>query len=261
MATATQVRRILTTAEISPYEQGTDDWKRARLGKLSASRMHRVINGTQKGWGTLMAEMYREVTSPNQVLEEPPMYSEDTEHGKAYEDAARASAELELGVDIIQVGFALHHEHKWLGASVDGLILKEDYGGMREEIRRIFQRGITEKDMLEFLGYVWATVEIKVFTDLRNHSYVWTNKRVLDRYLPQVQTQNMVFEAPRSIFVSYHEDMPDPNARIAIVEVGPDRQYQTALMSRAVRYNADFQMYRGNGGTLPMVTPTIPQRF
>lgn len=261
MATATQDRRILTTAEISQHEQGTDEWKRVRLGKLSASRMHRVINGTTKGWQTLMAEMYREVTSPNQVLEDKPMYSEDTEHGKAYEDAARASAELELGVDIMQVGFAMHPVHRWLGASVDGLILKSDFKGMSEEIRRVFQRSITEKDMIEFLGYVWATVEIKCFTNLSNHAYVWTNKRVLDKYLPQVQTQNLVFEAPRSIFVSYHEDMPDPNARTAIVEVAPDLQYQQAILGRAARYNADFQMYCGNGGTLSMLTPTIPQRF
>lgn len=198
--------------------------------------MHRVINGTQKGWQTLMAELYREITSPNSVLEEEPMYVEDMEHGKQYEDAARASAELELGRDIIQVGFAKHHQYKWLGASVDGLILNDD-------------------------NTVWATVEIKVFQSLAHHAYVWTNKRMLDRYIPQVQSQNLVFEAPRSLFVSYHEQMPDPVARLAIVEAAPDLSYHQALIGRAVTFNANFELYRSNGGQLGVQVPTIPQRF
>lgn len=228
---------------------------------LTASRMHRVMNGTQKGWQTLMAELLREINQPDQVLDEQPMYVEDMEHGKEFEDAARASAELELGVDIIQVGLAKHYRHKWLGASVDGLILKRDDAGLAAEIRRIFSRGMVAADLREFIGYVDATVEIKVFQSLQNHAYVWTNKRILDRYIPQVQSQSMVFEAPRSLFVSYHEQMPDPSARIAIVEVPPDLQYQAALLGRAENFNANFQMFRGNGGNLGVLAPNIPQRF
>lgn len=256
-----RVQRILTRAEISAFLQGTPEWHRERMGKLSASRMHRVINGTQKGWQSLMAEMWTEIRSPDQVLAEEPMYSEDAEHGKAFEDVARANAELELGVDILQIGFATHHIHRWLGASVDGLILKSDEEGLATEVRRLLSRNITPADLLELSGYVWATVEIKCFTNLANHAYVWTNKRVLDKYVPQVQTQNLVFEAPRSLFVSYHEAMPDPAARIAIVECAPDPQYQAALMGRAQKFNADFEMYKANGGNLPILSPTIPRRF
>jgi hypothetical protein len=255
------VSRILTRAKISQHVQGTEQWFRERLGTLSASRMHRVVNGTPKGWQSLMAELYREKTAPEHVLAEEPMYSEDAEHGKEFEDAARAEAELALGVDIIPVGFARHHIHQWLGASVDGLILSKDEPGLATEIRRCLNRNIVPKDLKEWLGYVWATVEIKCFTNLTNHAYVWTNNRILDKYLPQVQTQNMVFEAPRSIFVSYHEQMPDPKARTAIVEVKGDESYQRAIMSRAMKFNADFAMYCQNGGTLPILSPTIPQRF
>lgn len=203
---------------------------------MSASRIHRVINGTIKGWSTLMAEMLREINSPEQVLAEEPMYVEDMEHGKAFEDAARASAELELDMDIIQVGFARHYQHEWLGASVDGLILNPN-------------------------GTIYATVEIKVFQDLAHHAYVWTNKRILDRYIPQVQAQNLVFEAPRSLFVSYHEQMPDPKARIAIVETTADPQYQAALLGRANNFNENFRLFRANGGQLGVLAPNIPQRF
>jgi hypothetical protein len=256
------VRRILTRAQISQHVQGTEQWFRERLGTLSASRMHRVVNGTPKGWQSLMAELYREKTAPEHVLAEEPMYSEDAEHGKEFEDAARAEAELALDCEIVQVGFARHHIHQWLGASVDGLILQRDEEGLAMEIRRCLERNITPKDLKEILGYVYATVEIKCFTNLTNHAYVWTNKRVLDKYLPQVQTQNMVFEVPRSIFVSYHEQMPDPRARTAIVEVARDESYQRAIMSRAAKFQADFAMYCQNGGTLPILTSSnIPQRF
>jgi hypothetical protein len=255
------VTRILTRAKISQHVQGTAEWFRERLGTLSASRMHRVTNGTPKGWQTLMGELYREKTAPDHVLAEEPMYSEDAEHGKEYEDAARAEAELILDVDIIPVGFARHHTHHWLGASVDGLILKRDEEGLAAEIRRCLERNISPKDLKEILGYVYATVEIKCFTNLANHAYVWTNNRVLDKYLPQVHTQNLVFEVPRSIFVSYHEQMPDARARTAIVEVARDESYQRAIMGRAMKFNADFAMYCQNGGTLPLLSPTIPQRF
>jgi predicted phage-related endonuclease len=241
--------------------QGTEEWFRERLGTLSASRMHRVVNGTPKGWQSLMAELYREKNSPDHVLAEEPMYSEDAEHGKEYEDAARAEAELALDVDIIPVGFARHKLHQWLGASVDGLILKRDEEGLASEIQRCLERTITPKDLKEWIGYVWATVEIKCFTNLTNHAYVWTNKRVLDKYLPQVHTQNLVFGTPRSIFVSYHEQMPDPKARTAIVELARDESYQRAIMSRAFKFNSDFQMYCQNGGNLPILASNIPQRF
>jgi hypothetical protein len=227
---------IITSAKISPHIQGTEEWHRERLGKLSASRMHRVINGTMKGWQSLMAELREEIRHPDAVLAEEPMYSEDTEHGKAYEDVARAEAELELGMDIVCVGYATHHQHQWLGASVDGLILNED-------------------------GSIYATVEIKCFTNLTNHAYVWTNKRVLDKYIPQVQTQNLVYEAPRSLFVSYHDQMPDPKARVAIVEMPPDKPYQSALLARAHKFNLDFEAYQRNGGNLPIQTTEIPKRF
>lgn len=200
--------------------------------------MHRVINGTQKGWVTFMGELYREINSPEQVLSAEPMYSEDAEHGKAYEDAARAEAELSLNMDIIPIGFAHRFfDQMKIGASVDGLILNTD-------------------------GTIYATVEIKCFTKLENHAYVWTNKRILDRYVPQVQTQNLVFEAPRSLFVSYHEAMPDPRARVAIVEVGPDPHYHQALLGRANTFYENFRMFKANGGSLGVLAHnSIPQRF
>src|SRR5688572_1215676 len=118
--------KIITTAKISPHVQGTEEWHRERLGRLSASRMHRVINGTMKGWQSLMAELREEIRNPEGVLSEEPMYSEDAEHGREYEDAARAEAELLLDMDIVCVGYATHPKYDWLGASVDGLILEDD---------------------------------------------------------------------------------------------------------------------------------------
>lgn len=233
---ATQARRILTRAEISTHEQGSQEWLRERFGKLTASRMHRVINGTQKGWQTLMALLLKEINQPDQILEEEPMFIDDMEHGKEFEDIAIANVELDLDVEIVRVGYARDPEFPWMGASVDGLILAED-------------------------GSVDATVEVKCPTSLANHAYVWTNKKIPDKYIPQVQTQNMVYQAPRSLFVSYHSDMPDPAARIAIVEVAPDKQYQQALLGRARKFNADFEMYKANGGTLPILSPIVPQRF
>lgn len=234
----TTAPRILTRAEISQHEQGSEEWHRERLGIITASRMHRVINGTQKGWQSFYAELYREVTSPDKVLAEEPIYAEDMEHGKQYEDAARASAELMLDAEIIPVGFAWRYfDQMKIGASVDGLILNPN-------------------------GTIYATVEIKCFTSLQNHAYVFTNKRILDRYLPQVQTQNLVFEAPRSIFVSYHEEMPEPRARTVIVEVAPDLQYHQALLGRAHNFNENFRLYKANGGSLGVLaTNPIPARF
>jgi hypothetical protein len=111
------------------------------------------------------------------------------------------------------------------------------------------------------MNYLWATVEIKCFTNMHNHAYVWTNKRVLDKYVPQVQTQNLVFNAPRSLFVSYHDQMPDPKARTAIVEVNPDPMYQQALVTRAQKFILDFELYQKNGGNLPLQSTEIPKRF
>jgi len=100
--------------------QGSDQWLKARLGCLTASRANDAVAGkTTAAYQNYLWQLVAE--RETQVVEE--MYvNADMQRGTEMEPIARAAYEAHTGNFVTQTGFWLHPTIKWLGASPDGLV-------------------------------------------------------------------------------------------------------------------------------------------
>lgn len=103
--------------------QGTEEWKAARLGRLTASRIAKALARTKTGWGASRANLRAEL-----VCERLTGVPQDTyinaamQWGTDHEPAARAAYEFYRDVDVVTVGFIDHPRILMSGASPDGLV-------------------------------------------------------------------------------------------------------------------------------------------
>ncbi len=186
--------------------QRTEDWARARAGKITASRVARIVNGTVRGWATLAAELAFE-TTPAYIHEE--FYSKYTEHGKEYEPVAIANAQLMLGEEFEPVGFAVHPKYDFIGCSSDFLARDGTYNG-----------------------------EVKCPLLLEKHMLAWSQKQMPKEYYPQVQLQMAVHGVHHTLFISHYAGNKKlhPDMQTAIVEVGRDERYIEEMIKRCIEF-------------------------
>lgn len=110
-------------ADLAMIEQGTDEWKRARLGMVTASRIADVTARTKTGWGAgranYMAELIAEILtgSPRDTFTNAAM-----QWGTDTEPYARSAYSFMFDADVTEVGFVLHPTIGGSGASPDGLV-------------------------------------------------------------------------------------------------------------------------------------------
>lgn len=105
-------------------EQGTHDWRMARLGKVTASKIGAVMAKGKDGKPSLTRAAYlaelaceRLTQVPSVTYQSPAMLD-----GTAREPDARAAYAFQNGVTVDQVGFVPHPEIEDSGASPDGLV-------------------------------------------------------------------------------------------------------------------------------------------
>ena len=102
-------------------DQGTQEWKEARLGCVTASRVSDVIARTKSGYGAsranyaaqLIAERLTGVVTEGFV-------NAEMQWGTDTEDSSRAAYEFQTGIVVEQVGFIMHPSIQMTGASPDG---------------------------------------------------------------------------------------------------------------------------------------------
>ena len=106
--------------------QGSDEWKQARVGKVTASRMADVMARTKSGYGAsrsnYMAELIAERLTGNPANG---YVNEAMKFGTENEPLARAAYVFSYGVEVEEVGFIDHPEMEMTGCSPDGLIGKD----------------------------------------------------------------------------------------------------------------------------------------
>jgi len=104
-------------------KQGTDEWRQARLGKVTASRISDVMAKTKSGWGAsrgnYLAELVAErlTGTPTEGFKSAAM-----EWGNANENDARDLYQFMKGMDVVNVGMIPHPTIADAGASPDGLV-------------------------------------------------------------------------------------------------------------------------------------------
>lgn len=103
-------------------QQGTDAWRAARLGRVTASRVADVVARTKSGWGAsranYMAQLIAERLTGTVVegFTSPAMA-----HGTQYEAEAIAAYSFRHDAEVAAVGFVPHPTIAMSGASPDGL--------------------------------------------------------------------------------------------------------------------------------------------
>lgn len=103
--------------------QGSENWLRARLGKLTASRAHDAIAKTKTGWSTSRANLRAELITERLTGQPTEGFkSAAMQFGSDSEAEARAAYAFRKDVDVQEVGFIDHPHIPWSGASPDGFV-------------------------------------------------------------------------------------------------------------------------------------------
>lgn len=186
-----------------PVEQYSTEWWLARRGKLTSSRMNTVVNGTWRGWTSLMDRLEQE--SGVLVFEEkfepgrePPALA----WGKRFEKVAVAEYQFEQGVLVTHPAFVVSQRNEHVGCSPDFVVPELGVNG-----------------------------EIKCPFNEVNHARVFMDRMLPDIYKAQVQSQMWVQELELSHFVSLNPKLPE-GARLVVIEVPADEPYLRRMEDR-----------------------------
>lgn len=102
--------------------QGTDDWKKLRLGKATASKMHDLTARTKTGWGASRANYAAQLIAERLTGVPAESYTNAAmQWGTVTEPQARAAYSFFADVEVVEVGFIDHPRVPMSGASPDGL--------------------------------------------------------------------------------------------------------------------------------------------
>jgi len=172
-------------------EQGTDEWKRARLGYVSASNLDAVMARGKSGEAITRKKYKVRLAAERLTGEITESYSNSAmEWGVVNEEKAAMAYEVSKDTLLDRSGFWKHPTIPWLGCSPDRLVGSD---GLVE---------IKNPDSTTHIDYLLA-------------------KRVPPEYIKQVQGQIWVMERDWCDFVSYDARMPLKN-RLLIVRAFRD---------------------------------------
>ncbi len=103
--------------------QGSDEWKQARLGKITASRVWAIMPGKKGAYLASRKDYLSELLIERLTGNPTESYqSADMRHGTEWEPIARAAYEANTGNTVEEVGFIEHPSQPMFGASPDGLV-------------------------------------------------------------------------------------------------------------------------------------------
>jgi putative phage-type endonuclease len=104
-------------------EQRTEDWFAARLGKVTASSLHKVLARTKTGYGADRGNYLTQLVLERITGTKAEGYvNAAMQWGIDQEPFARAAYEASRGVLVDEVGFIQHPTIEASGASPDGLV-------------------------------------------------------------------------------------------------------------------------------------------
>lgn len=103
--------------------QGSDEWKAARLGKVTASRMADLMAKTKTGYGAGRANLMAQLIAEKLTGVSDDSYTNAAmAWGTEHEAEARAAYVFHCGLPVAEVGFIDHPHVPDSGASPDGTV-------------------------------------------------------------------------------------------------------------------------------------------
>ena len=185
--------------------QGSEEWVKQRLGKVTASVIHKVysdkLTTTKKN---LMRSLALERLSGSRMSN---IKTVDMARGLAIEPLARKAYEIATQQKVSLVGFISHPDIKNAGASPDGLIGEKGF------------------------------IEIKCL-NIRNHNQIIKNKKIPKQYYYQMQFQLACSQREWGDFVAYH---PEADESLYIERVAPEHNIIQELQSKVINFLTDVE--------------------
>lgn len=192
-----------------PYiniEQGSDEWKVARLGHVTASNMADVMSkgkGSAEAVGRYKYKVRLIAERLTQTAGES-FSNAAMEWGVEQEQFAAIEYEAAMNVFTDKTGFWLHPEIKWLGVSPDRLVGDE------------------------------GLIEVKCPNTTTHLGYLFENKIPTD-YYKQIQCQLWVTGRQWCDFVSYDPRLPKRN-QLLIVRTERDESLIADMKSETLKF-------------------------
>jgi putative phage-type endonuclease len=104
-------------------EQRTEEWFKARLGKVTASKMNDVLAKIKSGEAAMRKNYKMQLATERLTGKQTDFYmNQAMQDGIDREDTARQIFEIVRDIKVEQVGFIDHPTIKMSGASPDGLL-------------------------------------------------------------------------------------------------------------------------------------------
>ncbi len=202
----------------SQHEQGTDAWKKERLGIPTASQYGAVLAKSRSGGKSAVRENYKAELLLERLTGEPSdnIHTDAMDWGNKMEAPARLQYSLTTGNDVIESGFR-RHDILDTGSSPDGLIKKDNW-------KNEGQGGL----------------EIKSRNPAHHLEALRTGK-VPNFYIPQIQGNMMNHpEAKWWDWVSFNPRYP-AEAQLVIIRVYRDEEYIKTLEAKLLIFQQELE--------------------
>jgi putative phage-type endonuclease len=190
-------------------EQRTDEWYLTRLGKVTASSLHKVLAKTKTGYGADRGNYMTQLVLERVTGTKADFYTNASmQWGIDQEPFARAAYEATKGVMVEEIAFVPHPTIEMSGASPDGLVGDD---GM---------------------------VEIKC-PDSKTMLECWlSDNPVESKYMAQMQWQMRCADRNWCDYVVFDPRMP-PKAQLFVDRVERDDEWIAATEIEVVKFLAE----------------------
>jgi hypothetical protein len=189
--------------------QGTDEWKQARCGRITASRIADVLSYLKKGGESAARRDYRVELMAERLTGkwEEKFVTPEMRWGTDQEKYARAAYTVETGRFLDEVGFVLHPKFDFAGCSPDGLW---EGGGIQIKCPKTTTH----------IGYMLAGV-------------------VPEDYVPQMLWEMRCSDRQWLDFVSFDPRMPE-DLQLFIVRLERDDAKISEMEAEVIRFEAEI---------------------
>jgi len=188
--------------------QGSPEWFADRCGCVTASRISDIIAKTKTGPSASRVNYLAQLVAERLTgVVEPTFSSGARQWGTDAEPLARAAYEIRTGEMVDQVGFILHPEIAFAGASPDGLINAD------------------------------GLVEIKCPNTATHIEYLRAGK-VVEKYKPQMAWQMASTGRAWCDFVSYDPRLPE-RMQLFVVRYARDDEYIKVVTDEVKKFLAE----------------------
>lgn len=191
-------------------QQGTDEWRQARLGKVTASRIADIVAKTKSGHAASRQNYMMELLCQRLTgRQEEGHQTAAMQRGTELEPKARATYILETGCDVEETGLIDHPRIAMSGASPDGLVHPD------------------------------GLLEIKC-PNTATHVDFLRSGRPQEKYIKQMQWQMACTGRAWCDFVSYDDRLPE-HLSYRCVRIDRDDALIAELESEVVRFLEELE--------------------